>query len=116
MKRPVAQRVQDALDVMDQARAFVGEMHPAEFAADDRTVFAVERCFTVLGEALRHVPDDVRATYPEVPWLDIIGMRNRVTHDYLYTDREIVWQTVHTDFPVLRSQLARIRDDLQRAD
>lgn len=112
MKRPVAQRVQDALDVMDRAEAFVGEMRPDEFAADDRTVFAVERCFTVLGEAVRHVPDDVRAAHPDVPWQDIIGMRNRVTHDYLYTDREIIWRTVRVDFPALRPLLERVRDGL----
>lgn len=53
MKRPVAQRLRDALGVMSKADDFVGAMTIAEFAADDKAVFAVERCFTVLGEALR---------------------------------------------------------------
>ena len=112
MKRPVALRVRDALDVMAQAEAFVGALRPDEFSGDAKTVFAVERCFTVLGEALRHVPDDIRAAHSDVPWRDIVGMRNRIAHDYLYTDLDLVWQTVRIDFPALRPALERLLAEL----
>lgn len=113
MKRPVRMRVQDALDVMDRATGFIGDAQPHEFATDEQAVYAVERCFTVLGEAIRHVPDDVREAHPDVPWREILGMRNRITHDYLYTDREMVWRTVRADFPALRPLLLHVLDTLE---
>ncbi len=116
MTRRVAQRVQDALDVMDAAADFIGDAQPHEFAADQKTVYAVERCFTVLGEAIRHVPDAVREAHPDVPWSEIMGMRNRITHDYLYTDREMMWRTVRADFPALRPLLQRVLDTLDADD
>ena len=87
MKRRVAQRVQDALDVMDRATGFIGEAKPHEFSADEKTVYSVERCSSVLGEAIRHVPDDVREAHPDVPWSEIIGMRNRITTTCTRTTR-----------------------------
>lgn len=108
MKRPAADRIRDALGAMDAAEAFVSGLTREAFAADMRTVFAVERCFTILGEALSHVPDSVRAAYPDVPWQDVRGMRNRITHDYLRTDKEMMWQTIHSDFPALRPLLDRV--------
>ena len=116
MKRPVSLRIQDALDVLDKAAGFVGETEPHEFAADEKAVYAVERCFTVLGEALRHVPDAVREAHPDVPWAEITGMRNRITHDYLYTDREMMWQTVRVDFPEIRPLLQRVLNELAAED
>ncbi len=112
MKRPVALRLQDALDVMDRATGFVGPSTAEAFARDDKTAYAVERCLTVLGEALRHVPDAVREAHPDVPWREILGMRNRVAHDYLRTDREMMWQTVRVDFPALRPLLPHVLDGL----
>jgi uncharacterized protein with HEPN domain len=112
MKRPVTRRIEDALKVLDKAAAFVGDSEPQAFAADEKAVYAVERCFTVLGEALRHVPDEVREAHPEVPWREILGMRNRITHDYLYTDLEMLWRTVRVDFPAVRPLLQRVLDAL----
>jgi len=79
MKRAVSLRIEDALDGMRMAEEFVEGMTLKAFTSDIKTVFAVERCFTILGEALRHVPDAVRNDHPEVPWRDILGMRNRIT-------------------------------------
>ena len=116
MKRRVAQRIQDALYVMDRATGFIGDAKPHEFSADEKAVYAVARCFTILGEAIRHVPDDVREAHPDVPWSEILGMRNRITHDYLYTDREMMWRTVRADFPALRPLLLRVLGTLDGDD
>ncbi len=112
MKRSVALRLRDAIAVIDRAADFVGDLRADEFAADEKAVYAVERCLTVLGEAIRHVPDEVQTRHPDVPWRQILGMRNRITHDYLYTDREMMWQTVRTDFPALRPLLQSVLDAL----
>lgn len=66
----------------------------------------------MIGEALRHVRDDVRAAHPEVPWREIAGMRNWIAHDYFGVDRDLIWQTVTDEFPNLRLLLHRALADL----
>ncbi len=110
MTRPASLRIRDALDAMEAAERFIdGASHA--FEGDEKTLYAVEYCFIVIGEALRHVPDDVRSAHPEVPWRDIAGMRNRIAHDYLGVDRELIWQTVTDEFPTLRPLLHRALAD-----
>ena len=57
------------------------------------------------GEAVRHVSKDIRRTYPEVPWQDIAGMRDKLIHDYFGVDIEKVWDTAQQDLPVLKEQV-----------
>lgn len=81
------------------------------FAADRRTVDAVMRNIQVLGEAARHVPDEVRARFPEVPWQDISDMRNVLVHEYFGVDLDILWQTVTRDLALLVPLLLAIVDE-----
>lgn len=112
MNRRIALRIRDALDAMEAAEGFI-DGAPRAFVGDLKTLYAVEYCFIVLGEALGHVPDDVRAAHPEVPWREIAGMRNRIAHDYLGVDRELIWRTVTNEFPAVRPLLQRALRSLE---
>ena len=65
----------------------------------------------VIGEAVRHVSKDLRRTYPEIPWQDIAGMRDKLIHDYFGVDIDKVWLTAQEDLPVLKEQIAGIMKD-----
>ena len=52
------------------------------FRQDDKAMYAVIRAFEIIGEASRQIPEDVRTANPEVPWREIAGMRNKLTHEY----------------------------------
>ncbi len=93
---------------MEKAEGFGARLAFEEFVRDEQVLYAVEYCFVVVGEALRHVPDAVRAAHPEVPWRSIVGMRNRIAHDYLYTDHALIWETLHAEFPALRQLLREV--------
>ncbi|BDG59752.1 hypothetical protein caldi_08420 [Caldinitratiruptor microaerophilus] len=69
---------------------------------------AVVHCIQITGEAARNVSADFRQAHPEIPWADMIGMRNRVVHEYLGVDLDVVWSTVRTDLP----RLVRVIDRL----
>ena len=60
---------------------------------------------SLLGEAARHVDDEVAGEAPEVPWADIRGMRNVVMHEYFGVDLTTVWKTVSDDLAPLRTAL-----------
>jgi uncharacterized protein with HEPN domain len=60
-----------------------------------------DRRLEVVGEAARKTSDDVRAQYPEVPWAQMAGLRNRLAHEYDAVDMESVWLTVARDLPAI---------------
>jgi uncharacterized protein with HEPN domain len=62
---------------------------------------AVIRRIEIIGEAARRVSDETKATYPDIPWKEMAGMRNLMIHDYDNVDLSIVWQTVQKDLPFL---------------
>lgn len=71
------------------------------FMADKKTVNAVVRSLEIIGEATGKIPEDVRERYPDVPWEEIIGMRNRLIHEYFGVDLAILWQTIQDDLAPL---------------
>lgn len=67
------------------------------FCADSKTIEAVDCNFMIIGEAARHVPADVEAAHPGIPWAQLRGMRNIVAHEYFGVNSWILWQTVPSE-------------------
>lgn len=61
---------------------------------------AVERCLAILGEAAKSLDVDVRSAIPEVPWRELIRLRDRLSHHYRIEAEEL-WATAHVDVPRL---------------
>ncbi len=75
---------------------------------DEKLLFALTHLVEVIGEAASHVPPETRAQYPEIPWLKIAGMRNRLIHGYDSVDYDILWQTITGSLPRLLATLDAI--------
>ena len=114
MKRSPVLCVRDILEAMNNARVFVEGMELSEFSSDLKTVMAVERMITIIGEAARNVPDDTRDRFPTIPWSDMVGMRNFISHVYFRVNQETVWKTVTVVIPELLPAISRCLDVLQR--
>jgi uncharacterized protein with HEPN domain len=71
---------------------------------------AAEAILTRFGEATRRVPEDFRQRHPEIPWPQIIGMRNRTTHEYARLDYDLVWETLDVSVPQLGELIAGFLD------
>jgi len=80
-----------------------------DFMSDRRTIDAVIRNLEVLGEATKHIPEDVRMNFAEIDWKAIAGMRDILIHDYFGVDYDIVWDVVATRIPKLVEAIDRLR-------
>lgn len=112
--RDPLRRVRDILDAAGAIRSYVEGMDESAFRSDRRTLDAVLRNLTVIGEAARNVPEEFRARFPEVPWLEMSDMRNVVVHEYFGVDVGILWQTVTKDVAELEAALGTVVSDLGR--
>jgi uncharacterized protein with HEPN domain len=62
--------------------------------ADERTRYAVMRAYEIMGEAVRHLPEELKAANPDVPWTTMAAVRNRVAHAYFGIDDTILFTTI----------------------
>ena len=97
-------RIEDILAAVERAQRYTA-MDLASFLADEKAVDAVCHCFGVIGEAARHVPEDVVVANPDLPWADRRGMRNVVVHEYFGVTNETLWKTAREDLPALVDRL-----------
>ena len=103
------ERLDDILEAIERIRTYTEGMDLAEFSNDTRTIDAVVRNVTVIGEAARHIPDEVHARDATIPWADMRAMRNVVVHEYFGVSLPILWETVQRDLPPLVESLRRLR-------
>jgi uncharacterized protein with HEPN domain len=62
----------------------------------------------IIGKAVKLLPDTLTSAYPEIPWRQIAGMRDKLTHAYFAVDYELVWKTVTIVLPQFRSVIEKI--------
>lgn len=80
-----------------------------KFKKDDKTMDAVVRNLEIIGEAAKNIPLKFRKEHSEIPWKQIIAMRNKVSHEYFGTDEEILWATINEDIPNLIKHIIRFK-------
>ena len=100
--------LKDILGAIDRIDAFIGGMSFDAFMADEKTVNAVTYNLLVIGEAVKLLPDDLTRKYPEIPWRQIAGMRDKLAHAYFSVDYELVWKTVTQLLPQFRRAIETI--------
>lgn len=111
-ERLIQDYLNDILESIADIREFVAGMDLDAFIADRKTNKAVIRSLEVIGEAVSKIPDDIRSRYPDIPWQEMTGMRNRLIHEYFGVDLSIVWRTIEEDLKPLETDISKINSDL----
>lgn len=95
------------LDAARKAVERVRDMTREEYNRNEDLRIILGHYIQVMGEAARRVSAEGRALFPELPWREIVGMRHKIVHDYMYVDADIVWSVVTADLPALIPALER---------
>jgi len=103
--------LRDILDAAERAERFLGEMDLNAFLADDKTNFAVVRALEIIGEATKNVPEEIRGRYPQVPWRDMAGMRDKLIHAYFGVNLSRAFEVVRREIPKMKPHVRRALDE-----
>ncbi|MFA0747164.1 HepT-like ribonuclease domain-containing protein [Fervidibacter sp.] len=102
------------LDAIHRIERYLSNVTREQFLREELLQDGVVRQLEIIGEACRHISDELRQKYPAVPWSQIIGMRNRIIHEYFNVDLNIVWEVVQKDLPELKGQVKTILSEMGR--
>jgi len=112
MKQPDDRgRLQDMLESAEEAAALSRGKTRADMDADRVLNLALTRLLEIIGEAAARISPEFRQRHAEIPWPDIIGLRNRLIHDYRDVDFDILWRIIDRDLPMLIAGLTIILEN-----
>ena len=115
MKRKDLFRLEHIRISIEKIEFLVQKLHTQDnFESEWIEQDAIIRNLEIIGEAIVNVSDDLKRNYPEVSWKEIRGMRNIVTHQYFGVETSEIWSTVINDIPLLKKQIQKIIEDLER--
>jgi hypothetical protein len=101
--------VEDIWEAIEKIERYIAGLNHDIFIRDDKTIDSVVRNLEIIGEAANRLPETFKADHSEIEWRKIIGLRNRIVHDYFSIDVEIVWEILQKDLPIFKSKLSLAR-------
>lgn len=102
MKRDIGLYLDDILESIEKIEEYTQDLSEERFSRDTQTQDAVLRRLAVIGEAVKHLPKDVREKHKQIPWRQIAGARDIFVHEYFGVGIERVWKTIQEDLPELK--------------
>ena len=98
------ERLRDILEAVERIEKYAAKGRES-FERNELIQVWIVPHLQLVGEAARSVSADFGAAHPEIPWSQIVGMRNILVHNYFGIDTEIVWAAVERDLPALKAQI-----------
>ena len=107
-KRESKLYLEDIKDSITKIEYYTKDLNFDEFSKDVMTIDAVVRNLTIIGEAAKNIPEEIKSKNPEIAWSEAIGMRNKITHEYFGVDEDILWETIKEDLPTFKEQISEL--------
>lgn len=104
----------DILLSMNRIEEYVNGLSFIEFKQNYMIVDAVVRNFEIIGEASKHIPENIINEYPEIPWKKMYRLRNTISHEYFGIDYEMLWEIAKNNIPKNKVDLMQMIEKEQR--
>jgi uncharacterized protein with HEPN domain len=104
--------VEDCLEAISKILKYTKDLTEKQFFSNEMVFDAVIRNFEIIGEAAKNIPTNLRDQYPDIPWKNIIAMRNIISHEYFGISKKIIWKTILL-LPDLKKKIQKISKDLK---
>lgn len=101
------ERLSDIIEAIKQIEKKIPEEKELFFDDEMIQVWVIHHLL-IIGEAVRSISPDFRLAHSDIPWSDIIGMRNILVHHYFGIDKEAIWNVVKHDLPIIKERLGFI--------
>jgi len=111
-RRDYRDSLADIINAIRDIDNFVRGMNFESFVNDKEKIYATIYCLQVIGEAVKNIPEEIKEKYQEIPWRNVVGMRDRLIHGYFTVDFERVWETVKRDLPPLKEAINKILKEM----
>lgn len=111
-KRPNSFLLKDIVEAAEKIESYTADHSLDSFCKDSKTSDAVIRNFEIIGEAANRLTEDFKDNHSTIDWHKIRGFRNRIVHDYIDIDYEIVWQIKLTFLPKLTGEIKTLLESL----
>jgi uncharacterized protein with HEPN domain len=102
----------DILDCCEKIKTYTHGMSFENFCKSSITIDAVIRNFEIIGEASNKLAEDFKDEHTQIEWHKIIGLRNRIVHDYMGIDYDLIWINVQKNIPELETEITKIKNKL----
>jgi uncharacterized protein with HEPN domain len=112
MKREARLFVEDILDSIIKIESYTHHLSEDEFFQDSLAQDAVVRRLEIMGEAVKNLPEELRLKYPHIPWRQIAGLRDVLTHGYFGVNTARVWLVIEKDLPDLKTKIAQVLKEM----
>ena len=108
MRRDDRIRLQHMLDAAREALSFADGHSREDLDSNRMLALSLVKCIEIVGEAASRIAQEAQQQESQIPWQDIVSMRNRLIHGYFDVDLDRVWDTVEGDLPALIAQLEEL--------
>ena len=108
MMRDDAVYLRHILDAIHRIETYIHGISKEKYMQEGLLQDGVVRQLEIIGEASNQLSDEFQEKHVEVPWGQIVGLRNRIVHAYFDINLEITWDIVHEDIPELKQQVEHI--------
>ncbi len=112
MKKNDSVYLSHILNSIERIEEYTEGMEKDDFLSSNLVQDGTIRQIEIIGEATKNLSQNLRDKYPQIPWSDIAGMRDRLIHHYFGVDLKAVWNTVRVDIPTLKYEILAILDVL----